>query len=343
MQELEIPDPPGAGPVAVELALQRGHLDRGQADREGDRKARRERLAPLLSVPREQVCPAAPGLRSATATPMAWDFRTATRQRATVRSGSSACRAERSSGRSCIDKPYLEGAGSEAIKGMNEAGHFETYRNPVNPGKLFPTVMKEINPPADAELVHVDLEVTTGPSVRLTVVDPEGNPIAGLKTNGRSGRSSYDRDDMAKPDAEVTNLMPDEERIVLLRHEGRKLGKVVTVKKGDDASGPVVVKLAPLADDHRASGRRRRKPDRRRQRFAPTCFPHGDFGSSLGQVVTGADGRFRVTDVPTGCDYGLAVETNAPIKGRRFAYHTKAAVKPGETTDIGEITSSRSG
>ena len=41
--------------------------------------------------------------------------------------------------------------------------------------------------------------------------------------------------------------MPDEERIVLLRHEGRKLGKVVRIKQGDDAKGPVVVKLAPLA------------------------------------------------------------------------------------------------
>ena len=130
---------------------------------------------------------------------------------------------------------------------MNKAGHFETYRNPINPRKLWPTVMKEINPPADAKVVHVDLQVTTGPSVRFTVVDPDGKPIAGLKTNGRSGRSSYDRDDMTKPEAEVTNLMPDEERIVLLRHEGRKLGKVVRIKKGDDANGPVVVKLAPLA------------------------------------------------------------------------------------------------
>jgi hypothetical protein len=40
---------------------------------------------------------------------------------------------------------------------------------------------------------------------------------------------------------------------------------------------------------------------------------------------------------PTGCDYGLAVETNGSIKGRMFAYHRKAAVKPGETTDVREI------
>ena len=47
--------------------------------------------------------------------------------------------------------------------------------------------MKEINPPADAQVVHVDLQVTTGPSVRLTVVDADGQPIAGLKT--KAGRA----------------------------------------------------------------------------------------------------------------------------------------------------------
>jgi hypothetical protein len=62
----------------------------------------------------------------------------------------------------------------------------------------------------------------------------------------------------------------------------------------------------------------------------------GDFSLSLTEVVTTSDGRFRIPDAPTGCDYGLAVETNGPIKGRMFAYHPKTAVKPGETTDVGK-------
>ena len=43
-------------------------------------------------------------------------------------------------------KPYLQGAGSDSIKGMNPYGHFPTYLNPANPGKNWPTAMKEINP-----------------------------------------------------------------------------------------------------------------------------------------------------------------------------------------------------
>ena len=196
--------------------------------------------------------------------------------------------------------------------------------------------MKEINPPADATVAHVDLEATTGPSVRLTAVDPDGKPIAGLRTNGRSGRSSFDGVEMTTPDALVLNLMPGEERIVLLRHEGRKLGKVVTLKKGDDASGQVVVKLASLAtitgrvvdaDGNPVGG----------ARIQPEVLPHGDFGLNLSPVVTGADGRFEVPDVPTGCAYGLGIATRAGIKGRQFAYHSKVEVKPGETTDIGEF------
>ena len=225
------------------------------------------------------------------------------------------------------NKAYMQGAGSEAIAGMDKAGHFQTYNNPIFPGKLWPTVMKEINPAADANVVHVDLQVAKGDSVRLTAVDPEGKPIAGLKTKGRSGRSSYDRDSTTKPETEVTNLMPDEQRIILLLHEGRKLGKVVTVKRGDDAAGPVSVKLAPLATisgrvldaDGNPIGGATIRPD---------VLPSGNFGMHLSEVVSDPDGRFRLPDVPTGCDYGLAVETIASPKERMFAYHSRAAVKP---------------
>ena len=37
--------------------------------------------------------------------------------------------------------------------------------------------MKEINPPADAKIVHVDLQVRSGASVRFRIVDAEGKPV----------------------------------------------------------------------------------------------------------------------------------------------------------------------
>jgi hypothetical protein len=142
---------------------------------------------------------------------------------------------------------------------------------------------------------------------------------------------------MTKAEGEVTNLMPGEERIVLVRHEGPKLGKVVRVREGDDAKGPVVVTLEPLAvltgrvadaDGIPVPGATVRTD----------VLPHGDFGLSLPQVATDEDGRFRVPDVPTGCNYALAVESIEAIKRRRHAFSGKdITVEPGATTDVGEI------
>ena len=47
-------------------------------------------------------------------------------------------------------------------------------------------------------------------------------------------------------------------------------------------------------------------------------------------------GRFTVPNVPTGCDYSLVAESGAMISQRRFAFKD-AAVRPGETTDVGDI------
>jgi hypothetical protein len=42
-----------------------------------------------------------------------------------------------------------------------------------------------------------------------------------------------------------------------------------------------------------------------------------DFEISLPQVVSNSDGRFELTDVPPGCDYGLVLEAGTLIKKRR--------------------------
>jgi hypothetical protein len=335
MQELEIPDPPGAGPVSVELALQKGIWILGKISEKGTGKPVEGawlHYFPFLNNTFAQQH-AAFG-RDRNTDGAGFQDRYLTKADGTFRLVGLPGRAI--VGAIVYKGDYMRGAGSEAIEGVNAAGHFETYNNPILPGRLFPTVMKEINPSASTVGLRVELEVVIGPSVRVSVVDPEGKPIADLKTRGRSGRSSYDKVDMTTADAEVANLMPDEARIVVIRHEGRKLGKVATVKKGDDASGPVVVKLAPVAairgrvvdaEGYPVAG----------ARIRPDVLPHGDFGTSFSEVVTETDGRFLIPDIPTGCDYGIAVESSDAVSGRRFAYHSRAAVKPGETTDIGQI------
>jgi protocatechuate 3,4-dioxygenase beta subunit len=334
MQELDVPDSLGAGPVSVELAMERGVWIEGTLTEKATGKPVPEAWFHYLPFRSNKFVQQHSAFVHGTFDGTSLQQRYKSKSDGTFKLVGLPGRAI--VGAMVYGKQYLQGAGSESIEGMNQHGHFETYHNPITPGRLWPTVMKEIDPPADVKVVHVDLQVTTGPSVRVTAVDPDGKPISGLNTRGRSGRSSYERDSMSNPETEVTNLMPGEQRIVLLHHEGRRLGKLATVKKDDDTGGPVVVKLAPLAtisgrvldaDGNPIAG----------ATIRPDVLPSGDFGMHLPQVVSGADGRFRVSDVPTGCDYGLAVETNAAIERRKFVYHPRASVKTGETTEVGDI------
>ena len=335
LQEVDLPDPPGAGAIPVEVALHRGIWIEGKlTEKETGQPVPGARLTyfPFLENTFAQAHPAFDSDGNTDAA--GFQDRYLTKADGTFRLVGLPGRAI--VGASANNKPYLEGTGSEAIEGLNKRGVFLTYRNPVDPGKFWPTVMKEIKPPGDAEVVRVDLQVLTGPSVRLRVVDASGHPVAGASTLGLMGRGSYEHQNIAV-EGEVMNLMPDEERTVLIRHEGHKIGKVVRVRKGDDANGPVVVKLEPLAamvgrvadaDGHPVQGATVR----------PDLLPGGDFSPSLPEVTTDEKGRFKVPDVPTGCDYSLNVDSSmGAVKDRRFAGLKKATVKPGETTDVGEI------
>ncbi len=334
MQDFEVPDPLGAEPVNLEAALKRGVWIEGTLTEKANGKpvpGARLHYFPFLENKFAQQYPAFD--QNGNTSGDAFQDRYLTRSDGSFRLVGVPGRAI--VGALVTDRSFLEGTGSETIKGMNERGQFETYNNPINPSNVFPTVMKEINPSADAPVVRVDLQVMKGLSVRLTLSDDGSQPITGVQTRGRTARSSLDRENTAGGQVEVTNLKPEEERTVMFLHQGRMLGKIVRVKPGDDAQGPLVVKLARLAtiigrvvdsEGHPVSGATVRS----------LVLPSGDFGLQLPETATDSDGRFRVRDVPTGCDYALAVQVG-PTRPRGMGYHDKTAVKPGEITDVGEI------
>jgi hypothetical protein len=218
---------------------------------------------------------------------------------------------------------------------MNEHGHFTTWSNPVLASRHFPTSMKEINPAEGTETVHLDIVLDPGAKVHLRVVDQQGKSVTGVKTGGRRDRGHYGEEAEAQAAFDVVTLGPGEDRMVWLVHEARKLGRVIHVKEGDDKNGPVVVTLEPSAtitgrvvdaDGNPVSGATVR----------PDLKPGGDYSLGLPQVAAGKDGKFTVPDVPAGCGYALVAETGAMISRPRFAVKD-AAVRPGETTDVGDI------
>ncbi len=337
MQVLTVPDAPGIAPLFVEIALHKGIFIEGKVTDEVNGQPIPKAWMEYFPFLENKYARATPGFEKDGHVPAA----SSVQDRYQTKSDGT-YRMVGLPGRAIIgvvvysEKPYLQGAGSELIQGMDKHGKFPTYRNPVGPSKLFPASMKEINPPEGTQVAHLDLELFSGAKVRVRVVDPQGRPVTGVQAAGRSGRDGHDREPQKAAEFDVVTLAPLEDRMVLVRHEEQKLGKVIHVHEGDDKKGPVVVAVEPLA----ALTGRILDPDGNSVSGAwirTDPLPGGDFSLSLSRVASDKEGKFVVPDVPIGCKYTLVVESGIAPKGRRVAFIENASVRPGETTDVGDI------
>ncbi len=339
MQEVAVPDPPGVAPVSLEIALHRGIWIEGKVTDEETGKPVSGcwlKYFPFLDNPFAQV---APGFGNNRTVPGGFEIQDRYQSRA-----DGSYRLVGLPGRALVGvmsynkKPYLQGAGSESIKGMDKNGHFPTYANPVDPGRHWPNSLKEINSPEGTETVHLDLALVPGTKVRVRVIDQAGKPVTGLSLSGRTGRGNHEWNVKHEAEFDVVTLAPGEDRTVLVIQEERKLGKIFHIKPVDDKDGPVKVTLEPLAtiagrvtdsDGNPVSGATIRTDPQ----------PGGDFSMSLpDRLASDGAGKFSVNQVPTGCKYALAVESRvAGNKGYPFAFARDVAVRPGEITDVGDI------
>lgn len=232
----------------------------------------------------------------------------------------------------CFTLPYRRGVGSDAIQGINEHGWFETWRNPVYPGKKWPNSMKEIDPPEGLESVTCDVELDPGETIRITVTDEDGKPLTGYTVDGRTDGSDRTQPS-EQPTFDAINFgLNDPTRTMVIRHEQRNLGKVIRASIDGDRARAMTVALQPCAtvtgrvlnpDGDPVSG----------AAIQAVVRPTEDFGKRLSQVTTDGNGRFRYTVVP-GCDYYLAAE-GAGIGHQ--ALTNNLSVKPGQTVDLGDI------
>ena len=71
--------------------------------------------------------------------------------------------------------------------------------------------MKEINPPAGADDVNLDLDLMPGGKVKVRAVDAQGQPVAGVLAAGRSKRDRHDRE--PQKDAEFESMTSPPARI----------------------------------------------------------------------------------------------------------------------------------
>ncbi len=331
MREAPVGDPPGIGPVPVEIELHRGIMITGKiTDKSTGKPVAGARLhyLPFLENAFVQAFPEfdkdenVDGFQTRYTTGADGTYKL-------VGMPGHAIVGVESVGKT----PYRSGVGSETIKGLDKNGSYKTWNNPIWPGRAWPNTLVEINPAEGTETLTLDAQLDPGLTLRIKVVDAEGKSVADASVSGGTRL----RAEEGSPDAvfELPSFRPDEDRSVVVRHDGRKLGKVVRVRAGDDSKGPVVITLASVsaikaravdADGSPVPGATLRVD----------VEPGDGFVHTLTTVAADRDGRFEVPNVPAGCEYGLVVESGTMIKDHRVAF-SKATVKPGETTDVGDI------
>jgi beta-lactamase regulating signal transducer with metallopeptidase domain len=325
MRERDVPSQAGSGPVTLDIDLHRGLWITGRVT---DQVTRQPVLATLHYYPfrtNAYVSRIPEFDRSGNVDGI--EFRYYTRPDGSFRIPGMPGRAI--VGAQAILATYRQGVGADAISGKNKNGFFETYSNPIYPGAKWPNALVEINPAATDRAVACALTVDPGESVQVRLVDPAGLPIAGCEIQGRSF-SGWDSNSPATID--VVNLTPGEVRPLVIRHEKRGLGKFLALKFDKKTPHSLTVRLEPSAT---IAGRLVDKDGvtLKGVTLQAVPSPSGDFWPRLSPIVCQTDGTFQYK-VPTGCPYSLSAT------GQSFGFASaadKVSVKPGATTELGDI------
>lgn len=328
---VDLPDPPGTGPLTLDIELHQGLWITGRVtDKITGRPIEAARLyyLPFLENTYARALPEFAG----------GSFHGDPRQDRYQTKADGTFRLAGLAGRAIVGVDhgmlsFRTGVGAESIKGMDKDGHFPTWNNPINAGRSWPFAMKEIDPTSPSEEVRLDLEMDPGRSFRVRVVDPKGVPVEGVKVDGRT--SVHYLESIADSEFSVTQLGPDEARWVLIRHDGRALGKLAEVRPRSDTNEPIVVTLEPLATIVGRLVDGDGKPVANVS-IRTNVSPIVDFGLHLPLVTSDQDGRFRVEGVPVGRDYVLIADRNVSGSFTQIA-SAEASVRPGETIDVGTL------
>jgi hypothetical protein len=224
---------------------------------------------------------------------------------------------------------YLKGKGGSTIGGLDErSGDFPTSPYYCSPGQ-FDTLVG-IEPGAKADSVDCDLQLDPGKTVKGTILDPDGKPLAGVSIRGPLWSDVWIRD---LPSAAFTipAVNPDEPAAYFFEHPKKHLAAAVLLK-GDEPEG-FTLKLkrtatvtgrlltgdgepVPKADIHgrlEAGQLNMTKPWRR--------FFWGG--------TTDAGGRFKIEGLLASVKVGADVTA-----GNLFEDLT---LEPGEVRDLGDI------
>jgi hypothetical protein len=308
----KVGDPPGLGPVTVDIGLRRGVWVKGRVIDKATGKGVKAGFDYFCfgDNPFQSDLPILSGL------PGHWTRTDGTfRVVALPGRGLLGVRATRDE--------YRMAVGAERLKGRLEGGPLLDTR----PYHLYPGnehTIAEISPKAGDDTITCDVYLDPGLTLTGTVVGPDGKPLAGARALGLRPMAFWENAPLKTADFTVLALGPGETRALQMLHEGKKLAGRLEVR--GDAKGPVRVRLEPWGV---VTGRLV-KPD-----GEPMTNVNIYAGSRGGQPDK--EGRFRIDGLVPGMKFGLSV-IKAPYQLEISGKGVKdLALRPGETKDLGDI------
>jgi len=297
IDELNVPDPAGMGPVEVEVTLVRGVWITGRVtDVDGAPVYGRLHYFPMHSNPK------AAALYSGRASYSLPGSAVAQHHYKTDADGR--FRLVGLPGRGIVGVEaigkYLRGHGAAEIGGLDEDGNLPAFGNPIFPSNRWPNMMCAIEPAEDAAEVTCDLVVDPGQTLTIELVDAAGESVEGCVVRGLITHFF----DASPRDAQVAveNLGRHERRLLRIHHPSRNIGLAthVTLAEGPKrlVLGPCTTLTGRLVDEAGAGvgGVRLRAESGLHFDDPPTC-------------ESAADGTFRFECVLPGLAFTLVAQS----------------------------------
>jgi hypothetical protein len=187
--------------------------------------------------------------------------------------------------------------------------------------------------------VTCDVVLDPGRTLKGLVVGPDGQPLTGCQVSGQKAMNYWEREPLKGAEFSMLSLGDDEARLIQVKHEGKQLAGSVVVHGKDQE--PVRIQLQPWGS---VTGRLVTFTGEEPQTSVEVAAygsakkeDAGLVGFLPGKIRPGKDGKFQLGGLVPGLKYNLSVvkdnyvlETEGPsLKG--------IMIKPGETSDLGDI------
>jgi hypothetical protein len=238
------------------------------------------------------------------------------------------------------DSPYVQ----EGFASIDASGHTRIHTDhtlPSSPAGTVPTPVSAINPYQGETSLRVNFKLDPGGNTRVRVVDGHGRPVAGTEA---AYQMFYERPRVlyhAGPEFSIpASPEANEQRLVLIRHSARGLGRAVRFCPRDELNTPLTIALESMGS---ISGRVVEADGSAGVAVIVQTSVSRMPSLRLNDVGTDRDGKFKITDVPVGCHFEVTalvstVDAHGGGTSGRFATaRDPVSVTAGETADIGTI------